>query len=82
MDLWIAAFICFWIVCGLGVYGISLAYLWREWPILHDVPSEWRFSRNGAIIMSLCGPGGLIVAFFGSGLMRHGFLFRWSAPRG
>jgi len=82
MDLWIASFICFWVVCGLWTYGISLAYFWREWPTLHDVPSEWRVSRNVAIFVSLFGLVGLIVLFFSSRFMRHGFLFRWSDPRG
>ena len=72
----------FWLFCGSIAYGFFLANLWKDFPMLWDVPGEWRMTRNLALICSLFGPGSLVVGLILLAIGGQGFMFRWRDPRG
>ena len=78
----IVAVVVFWLLCSGLAYGFILANEWKDFPILWDVPGEWRRTRNAAFIYSLFGPSSLFVGLIVLCIGKHGFMFRWSDPRG
>ena len=63
-----------YLVCSVLSYGISFAYLQREYPIQAGMTrtSDMWFS----IAVSLFGPLSLIINYTTTGLAKHGLMFK------
>ena len=63
-----------WLVCGIGGAGIFIAYFQRKFPLI--AMESYKQDLTGGIIWGLLGPVGLVLGFFLSGFMKHGWGLR------
>ena len=64
-----------WIVCGIFVYGRTLAFFQGEFPNI--AKTDRKLDRNFALVSAAFGPFGLIVVLISGA--NHGYM--WRLPR-
>lgn len=72
MITWL--FIISWVACGVLSYGITLAYLQRNWPTLAD--QMYNEDVAFSCMMAALGPTSLLICYFKGDRAKHGLQFR------
>ena len=68
------SFIVIWIISGILTYGISLAYMQREYPSIAE--EMYLEDVVFAMFFSILGPMSLLISFILSNYGKYGLMYR------